>query len=365
MTAEIDKRQPVSKGHRITMWFFAVLLTLLLVWLGRFVIADIDATGWPDKESIDAKHHDQALIDQRDAIKDQIEATARLLAEQQEHVEYLRQSTRESQNTMNQLIDIRQQTLERNIEISDQEKLAFARSQSLFLANQEQLQTLIAQVRESKQQTRQQQDSLKQVERQITESLRPAREEYERACRARGHRVVLYKFLFITPLLIVGAWLFVKYRSSSFAGMVYAFDAAVLWLLITIIHQHFPTRYYKYYVVGIAILIVLLILRYLARMVAHPSRKWLLRRYEEAYREGRCPVCHYPVHRGTLKYMLTGKKLLGHAGPVGVFEAPEAHQTNCPSCGTAVFEQCPTCNGARHAMLQYCTHCGASKDLFS
>jgi predicted RNA-binding Zn-ribbon protein involved in translation (DUF1610 family) len=188
-----------------------------------------------------------------------------------------------------------------------------------------------------------------------------ARVEYNRLVRRREILAAFLKLAILLPALVAAVWLFVRKRSGAFAPVVYAFDVAVLWRMILVIHEHFPKEYYKYVYVVASIAAVVSLLRLLIRSLTRPSPAMLLKRRREAYRKGQCPVCAYPIARGEEARLVQTARALG-ARRVQVLLSGENSEESpyvCPSCGERLFEECPSCREIRHALLPHCRHCGA------
>jgi hypothetical protein len=338
----------LSKGpfrYRLGVWVFALLLGLLLYWLGSYGLDDISRMKPPALDAPELQAEVEAL-----------EATARELEEQSrelnEQLTFLRESTEGSQRTMNQLLDLRRQQINNAVPMSDEEALSFAENQRIFLENQKQYQEVVRQASDAR--TRLRENGL---------ALDVAREKmwkHQEPVIAR-HRLMVatLQFVVVLPFVVFGGLVYLKTRSSRYVALVHAHNAAALALLLGLIHAHFPRAYYKYLFLALAIVAVVAALVYLIRQFASPSRNWLLQRYREGYRTGKCPACAYPIERGDYRWMrFPGKvQLSAQAGEPGD-NAPYT----CPSCGMVLFDACDSCGKIRHTLLPNCRHCGAEKD---
>jgi hypothetical protein len=173
--------------------------------------------------------------------------------------------------------------------------------------------------------------------------------------------VAAIKIGVLTPLIVLGGWLFARYRSSPYAPMVYAFGVAVLAKTFFVMHEYFPSEYFRYILILSALAVIGWLLARLLSIVARPSRDTRLKQYRESYDAFLCPVCQYPIRRGPLRFMSWTPRSLRRASKplVGVSDEPYT----CPSCATALFEKCTNCGGTRHALLPACEHCGAAKEM--
>jgi len=159
-------------------------------------------------------------------------------------------------------------------------------------------------------------------------------------------------------LLLVGVVLFQRYRSGPYAPLVYAFGGAVLVRVALVMHEYFPTRYFKYVLILAAIALVLQTLLYLIRMVAFPKQDWLLKQYREAYEAFLCPMCAFPIRRGPLKYMVWTRRTIGKIAPHAAGASSVEEPYTCPTCSTRLYEECEKCRAIRPSLLPSCQNCG-------
>ena len=234
-------------------------------------------------------------------------------------------------------------------------------SQRLFLTNQTKYQEMNDQIATLSEQLANLQTRQRDVQNRI-ELHRPAvQEEYNRQQFHHQLRLAAFKLAVLVPLLGVAVWLLFKMRKSLYAPLVYGFGLALLVRVVLVIHQHFPTRYFKYILITVSLLLVGVVLVYLLRALAFPKLDWLLKQYREAYEHFLCPVCAYPIRRGALKYLFwTRNSLKKLAVPTLDSTLPEEPYV-CPVCSTRLFETCESCKGIRHSLLPACNHCGAEK----
>jgi hypothetical protein len=173
--------------------------------------------------------------------------------------------------------------------------------------------------------------------------------------------MAVLKLAALAPLMAVAAWLFLKKRAGLYAPLIYAFGIALLVKVAEVMHEYFPTRYFKYILILACLIAVVRILVYLLKMIAFPKKDWLLKQYREAYEAFFCPICDYPIRRGPLKYMFWSRRSIRklQMPPVSRDGAEEPY--TCPMCATKLFEECPSCHAVRHSLLPACEKCGAEK----
>ncbi len=338
-----------TKVFRLAIYFLSIILTILLIWLGGFVLRDIDSRTAPEIKEKD-------LLKQKQKYQDQIAEIDKKINITEEKKKYLEDSTEASQNTLKQLLELRRQSIEKSLAISPEESKAFAESQRIFLDNQKQLQAIMSDILELKNEKRNYTELLGEVNKEVNQKRNEIWRKHRRS-------IALYKVLFITPFVLIGLWLIIWKRIPSRNPFIYAFDIAVFYLLIKIIHQHFPSRYYKYIFVIMAIIAVFVILVYLIRQSLRPSKNWLLKKYKEAYNRFHCPVCQYSFSYGSSKDSRIKKESMKYGIPMFILETEGLKEYRCPSCGTAIFESCSNCNHLRHSLLPYCYYCGNLKSI--
>ncbi len=180
------------------------------------------------------------------------------------------------------------------------------------------------------------------------------------------HRVktTIVKICFLLPLVLGCTVLLVKKRASIYR-LIYFSAAIAIYLKTTLVlHDNFPTRYFKYILTLALLALVGWGFAWLIRRLVKPKVENLLKQYRQAYERFLCPVCEYPIRTGPRKYLYWTRRTVhktaisaGH----GADEADEAY--TCPSCGTSLFEACASCGKTCHTLLPNCVHCGNTKTI--
>jgi predicted RNA-binding Zn-ribbon protein involved in translation (DUF1610 family) len=358
--------QQTSKGpwtHRFLVHLFTVGLTVLMYWLLGFVIGDIGSWPGPDYSEVEQRLLDPKLLDQQKDLSEQIAETERDKKDQQTRQMVLRDSTSESQRTMSQLLDFQRLSLEKNVTPSEEEQKVLAESQQLFLKNQKQYQLLNKEVAQLDEQLRDLQQQQRDNEQQLETARKPVNQEFGDLSRRHDLKMAAIKLAVLVPLLVVAVVLLLKMRTAPYAPLVYAFGIAVLLKVGLVMHEYFPTRYFKYVLILASLIIVGRILVSLLRAVAFPKREWLLKQYREAYERFFCPVCEYPIRRGPLKYLFWNRRSIKKLSiPPTTIQEPDGPYT-CPMCATKLYEECESCHAVRHSLLPACENCGSEKPV--
>lgn len=357
---------PAPKGpwtHRVLVYFFTVLFGLLIFWLLGFVLRDIGTWPGPDFNAIQQRMSDAALTREAADIQRQIDEANRETANCRQRQAVLRDSTGNSEKTMNQLLELQKLTLQKGHSPSADEAKALAESERLFLANQTRYQELNEQIAALTEKLSTLQDRLRIAQEKLNTRQPQIQQEYNRQYSRHQLKLAAIKLAVLLPLLCLAVWLFFKHRGRTYAPLVHGFGLAVLLKAGLVMHEYFPRRYFKYVLIILAIALVMRILVHLLRTVATPRLDWLLKQYREAYEHFHCPVCSHPIRRGPLKYRFWTRSSLKKL-QVSAETSPDADAPyTCPVCTTALFEECSQCKHIRHSLLPACSHCGAVKTI--
>lgn len=349
--------------HRFLVRFFGVIFGLLVFWLLGFVVNDLGTWPGPSYDDLETERLDPELTDREEQLREQIVDTERKIEDQQARQKLLRDSTSNSQRTMDQLLGIQRLSLEGGVTPSAEEQKALAESEQLFLDNQKQYQSLNEDVVQLNEQLRDLKEQQRTLQETLEEEREPIREEHE-SLRKR-HRLLMatFKLSFLIPLLLVAGILLLKKRESAYALLIYAFGIAVVLKVGLVMHTYFPEEYFKYILILVLLMIVVRILVYLLRMIAFPKQTWLLKQYREAYESFSCPICGYPIRRGPLQYASWTRRSIRRLGVTP--PAPLAEETayTCPVCTTKLHEECEACHAIRPALLPACDKCGTVKPV--
>ncbi|MBI3863279.1 MAG: FlxA-like family protein [Planctomycetia bacterium] len=363
----MPETQLTHKGpwtHRFLVHLFTVVLTVLVYWLLGFIVDDIGSWPGPQYTDVEQRLLDQTLVAKSQELHTTIADIERRVSNQKSRQSILGDSTASSQKTMNQLLEIQRLALQKDVTPTPEEAKALADSEELFLSNQKQYQLLNAEIADLNAQLQDVEQQRRDLDKTLEGQREPIRREYEALLRVHDLRMAAIKLGALVPLLVVALILFLKRRGSLYAPLVYAFGIALMLKVALVMHEYFPSRYFKYILIVICLIVVTRMLVSLLRMIAFPKRDWLLKQYREAYEVFLCPVCDYPIRRGPLKYLFwtrrTIKKLHVPHDPSLPGSASDESYT-CPMCGTKLFEECPSCHANRHSLLPACEKCGAEK----
>lgn len=357
--------RPTPKGpktQRFLIGLFTIILTLLFIFAIGFVVGDIGQIPGPDYQEIRDRFVTPDLSDRRNELQRSLRDVETRIENQRETQAILETSTRNSQQTMNQLLENNRLNIERNQTPTEEEKDVLAESQARFLDNQRKFQEAnesIAQMSEQKRDLEAQQTDLSD---RITPLETEAEEEFRRQYDRHSLMTAAIKLSVLLPIFFLATWQLKIRRGTTYAPLFIAFFIASFVQTASVIHEYFPSRYFKYIAVAAAIAVTIAILRFLLRRLAKPDRGWLLEQFREAYQKHRCPVCSYPIERGVFRQALWTAK--GPVAPSGQSTEGVAERAyTCPSCGSPLFEKCDRCETIRHSLLPYCEGCGVEKAI--
>lgn len=356
--------QPKPKGpwiHRFSIRLLTVLLALLIFWVLGFIVEDIESISGPRYDRIEAKYVDQELLQKQKRLEADISAVDRHIQNKQEEMRIVRDSSQNLQKTIGQLIELQKVTVQRSATLPRAEQADLSGSLTRFLESQKLYQSLNGELSSLTDRKRNLEAEQLTTARTIEEQRRPAEEEFRKLRDRHDLRLAGLQLLILLPLLAIGAFLIVKKRTSIYFPLFLGYGAATLLKVALVIHEYFPSRYFKYVLILALLLVVARLLIYFIRIVAFPKAQWLTRQYREAYERFLCPICEYPIRTGPRKFLFWTRST------VNKIVLPEGEDEDepyaCPVCGTVLFEECPSCHRIRHALLPHCQHCNAGKIL--
>ena len=357
---------PSPKGpwtQRFGVVFFAILTGVLVFWLLGFVVDDIGEIPGPQQSDVDRRFLDPALVAKSEAIGRESTSVATQIENQKARQTLLRDSTTSSQQTMNQLLELQKQNSQNGVKASEAERNALGQSETLFLANQTKYQSLNEEIARRSEQGRSLEERKQEVEAKLAGQREKSAKELVSIQERHHLKVAALQLFFLLPILLLAAWFILKRRTSLYASLIYAFGTATLAKVILVIHENFPTRYFKYIVLLASLAVVIKIVVYLTKATTFPKMAALLKQYRDAYEHFLCPICEYPIRRGSMKYRFwTRRSIRKLASPDSAIAAPDEPYT-CPSCGSHLFEVCPRCQHIRHALLPFCEQCGDERAM--
>jgi len=356
------KTQQKPKGpwiHRFSIRLFTVILAILVFWVQGFLVKDIRSIKGPQYDEIEKKHVDQQLVEKQKKLEADIAGVDRDIQNKRNEMQIVNDSSRNLQSTINQLIELKKLTVEKSVKLPEKEQASLSGSLTHFLESQKLYQTHNAELSKLTERKRKLEADKLTTEEELARQREPAHEEFRTLCEQHHMRLACLQLLILIPLLIVGAFLIVKKRESIYFPMFIGYGAATLLKTSLVVHEYFPSRYFKYVLIVGLLIAVAKLLIYFIRVVAFPKAQWLTKQYREAYERFLCPICEYPIRTGPRKFLFWTRRTVNKL--VLPKDSPKDEPYSCPACGTVLFEECPACHSIRHSLLPHCQHCNAEK----
>lgn len=349
--------------HRMLIHFFTLVLAVLLFWLLGFIVRDIERIEGPDYRKIEEEVVDQQILERSEALGERIEQLGRQIQQLRERRELIQSGSRNLEQTINQLLEIRRMRLEKNLEEAPtRQQEDVSESLELFLENQQRFQNInhaIAELAETRSEVAAERRLLEQ---QLDRQRESARKKHGRLMQRHNMKLAALQLVVLIPLLVVAAWLLLRRRGRSYYPLLLAFGLAVVARVAQVMHAYFPSWLFKYLLIGALILVVGRLLIHMIRTVTRPRPDWLARQYREAYERFLCPVCEYPIRTGPRRFLFWTRRTAAKVVPPGGGRHADSSYT-CPACGTKIYEECAACGQIRPSRLPHCTHCGAVKPV--
>ncbi len=347
--------------NRFAIRFLAVILAVVLFWFLGFLVEDIKSIRGPKYDEVEKRHVEQSLVERKETLDKQITDLNRKISNRTEEQRIVGDSSKNLQLTINQLLDLQKLGIQKNLPLSESEQSNLTASLNHFLESQKKYQELNAKISELTGQKRVLEDERRVIERQIHQQRIPAQEEFSKLSSRHRLKLAFFQLLILVPLLLIAVFLIIKKRSGIYFPFFLAFGGATLVKVGFVIHEYFPTRYFKYILIIALLLAIGRLLIHLIRTVAFPKAQWRVKQYREAYERFLCPVCEYPIRIGPRRFLYWTRRTVNKVIPQTDQTGEEVY--TCPSCGTALFEECSSCQEIKHSLLPHCQHCGAEKEI--
>lgn len=357
-----DTQRPERKGparQRLLILILNVVLAILVYWLLGFLIDDIGNQPGPDYQAYLKKYQDPALVKQRDDLSKKDTALTTQIDNARQQQNYLQKSISSYKDTTNQLLEIQRSSLQKGVSFSTQSQTNLANVTNLYLQYQQKYQDLNNQISARNLEQQQLRNQLSQINTQLDKQATTAFEDQQKATKIHNLFMAGLKLLVLIPILLIVLFLYRRYKETIYKNMILAVTIAVLLKIAQVMHEHFPSRFFKYILIIVLLYLVIRALISMLRSIESPKKDWLLKQYKEAYQKLLCPECQYPIQPGIMKFFTPRSQSLEKAMDSTYLQ--KIDQYSCPSCGTHLFEPCVVCQQTRYSLLKYCDHCGAEK----
>lgn len=353
-----------SKGtwfHRFAIRAFTVILALLFYWLLGFLVQDIESIPGPEYSNVEKQYISEELFNKRRDLNKKISELTHQIDNQTEKQRNISDSSSSLQQTMNQLLELKKVGLEKGVQLSDAEQANFGTTLNLFLENQKSYQDInqtISNLVDKKQQLT---GESNQTKIEFAEQSKIAQDAYDKLLDRHKLDLAFYQLAILLPILLAAIFLAIKMRSSIYFPLFLAFACAAAVKVAFVIHEYFPSRYFKYLLIlGLILAVGALLIRFI-RAIAYPKPQLLAKQYREGYERFLCPVCDYPIRTGPRRFLYWTRSTVNKLVVPSDSESQE-EAYSCPACGTGLYEVCTACRKIRNSLLPYCSHCGSENN---
>lgn len=347
--------------HRFAIHFFTIILAVLVFWVLGFLVEDIESIKGPEYGDIEKNYVSRQFLRERDDLNAEIGEIEQNIQNKRDEMRIVRDSSENLQKTINQLIELQKLSAQKSILLPKAEQANLSDSLSHFLENQKQYQKYNTQLAQLTGQQQKLEAEKRKLAGEITEQQKKAEREYNKLSEKHALRLAFLQLSVLIPLMLAGLFFLIKKRTSIYFPLLLGYSIATFLKVSLVIHEYFPSRYFKYILIFVLLVIVIKLLVHFIRASAFPKTQWLLKQYREAYERFLCPACEYPIRTGPRKFLFWSRRTVSKIIPPA--EAAEDENYACPACGTKLFEECPECHDIRHSLLPHCQHCNAEKEI--
>jgi len=357
-----EKNKKGPWGVRLLINLSTVVLGVLIFWLLGFLVKDIKTIKGPAYTDTETKHVDKNLVQKKEQVDKETDELDRKISNTRKQQIIITNSSQNLQQTINQLLELQKISIQKEVSLSDSEKENLSASLGQFLECQKNYQEMNRSIEDLTGKKLLLEEERLQLQQQLDKQKEVAQKVFEKLYQKHRFKLAFYQLFILIPLLVIAGYLLTRKRGSIYFPMFLAFGAATLLKVGFVMHEYFPSRYFKYVLIIVLLAVVARILIYLIKAVAFPKLERLMKQYREAYERFLCPICEYPIRTGPRKFLYWTRRTVHKILPQADVTGKEEIYT-CPSCGTMLFEKCNSCQEIRHSLLVYCEHCGESKDI--
>lgn len=325
------------------LWVISFTFAGFLIGLGSLVVEDLPRVQKvPHMEDyLDKQKYNElkANLDQKEKV---IAVTLKERDKEYEKVDQLNRNYYKSKEVFNNWLSSRQTTqdtsqnnevLSRTKELEVQQGVIKAQEQKVRLKDEE---------------IRKLQDDRQITQDQISEIEKVANEKVEQENKWNQIKVFLYRLALTLPLLLIGAWLFVKKRKTQQWPFVWGFIFFALFAFFVELVPYLPSYGgYVRYIVGIIV----------TYFIGRYSIKAL-----QIYLENQKKTEAQPntAIKEKMNYDLAHQRLSRNICPgcERPVDLKDITKNFCMHCGTCLFDNCTKCNTRKNAFAKYCHFCG-------
>jgi ABC-type sugar transport system permease subunit len=346
---------------RFSILLLAIVFGILVYWSAGFLLDDIRVISMPDRKAFFEQHIDKSLQAQLDVLEArllELDHKQNLISQQRG---FIQDSSGSLKITVDNLFTLKNRdqqliseaqfkhilaTLDKIIQIQDE----FKETADRYLQTTNERFELGKDIAALK----------KRIERQKAD----VQKQFSDKLHKHNIRTTIVKMAFLLPLVFACTVLLVAKRKSIYRLIYFSASVAIYSKTALVIHDRFPSRYFKYILTLAMLALVGWGFAWLIRRLVKPKLETLLKQYRQAYERFLCPVCEYPIRTGPRKHLYWTRRTVHKtalAPNQGRQDGDEPY--SCPACGTGLFETCEACGKICHSLLPNCQHCGDKKTI--
>lgn len=351
-----SQKRKGSKKHASMVMLLTMIFATLVYWLLGFLVDDIGARPGSSFQEIERKYQDDSLLRQRNNITNQQTRLKIQMNALQKQLVFLQTSIKSYRDTMNQLLDFQKA----NASKSNETLSSLNQVTKNYLEYQQKVQTLNQSIANNNLKDQMLESSLRQISDKLAKQSEQANKVYLEL--EEKHHLILaaLQLLLLIPLLLIAAYFFMRYKQTIYKPLFIALNTALVFKIAQVMHEQFPSRYFKYIFLLVLIALTLRALIAMLRMASSPKPDWLYKQYQESYPKMQCPECQYPIQPGILQFIIQQPyKKEYMCASTEYLQKIDTY--SCPSCGERLFEPCAVCSHTTPSLLNYCSHCGVEK----
>ncbi|NLB55298.1 MAG: hypothetical protein GX811_05955 [Lentisphaerae bacterium] len=348
--------------HRFAIRFLTFVLTILVVWLLNFLINDIRSVPGPRLDRFTEQFVSKELLSEEARLTEDIQQLTTQINNLSERQGAVGDTSGSLRDTVTQLVHLNSVSLKNN-RFSPEQQQKLNENLEHFLEIRNVFEQLIQEKSKLITQRQKLNGEKDKVSKELSVQRAHAVAQYDKAMHIHRMKLAFLQLALLIPILGLVAFLMIRFRGHAYYPLMLAPGIATLIQVAFVIHEYFPSKYFKYVLAIALILTVAYILVHFIKTVARPKQAWLVKQFREAYERFLCPVCEYPIRVGPRRFMYWTRRTVNKLGLPGEQASREEPYT-CPVCGTCLFEKCESCQQIRHAKLPNCRHCGAEKQIF-
>jgi len=355
------KRAKGTFWMRFSILLMAVVFGIIIYWSTGFLLDDIRVIKMPDRNAFFEQHIDKSLEENLENLEmrlQELDHKHNLISQQREFI-------KDSSGSLKITVDSLFKLNNRNQQLISEAQFG------QVLATLDKVIAIQGEFKETADrylETTNERFALKKKINALKKRIEVQKRDVQRRLSDKLHqhriRTTIVKIAFLLPLVLGCTVLLVKKRKSIYRLIYFSAAISVYIKTALVIHDNFPSRYFKYILTVGMLALIGWGFSWLIRRLVKPKIDTLLKQYRQAYERFLCPVCEYPIRIGPRKYLYWTRRTV-HKTPLSANQGNQDidEPYTCPACGTSLFEKCDSCGKICHSLLPSCLHCGNKKTI--